>query len=150
MPAVMSAAATANVTATTLSPSSLVARAIEAYQRFVSPYKGFCCAHRCVHGRDSCSQFAKRVVVRRGVLRMVPLLMRRFTECGVAAQVLDYEARERKRQRAREPQRRSGYAHWSPSCWDADDTAECCTQMACEGLADGGLECACDSLAHLF
>ena len=83
----------------TLYPSSLAAWAIEAYQRFISPYKGFRCAHRTVHGRDSCSQFAKRVAVKRGVLAMFSLLRRRFTECSVAAQVLDYESREARRRR---------------------------------------------------
>src|SRR5688500_9912814 len=79
---------------TAVYPSSLVARLIEAYQRFISPYKGFRCAHRAVHGRDSCSQFAKRVALKRGILALFPLLRRRFTECGVAAQVLEYESKE--------------------------------------------------------
>src|SRR5688500_3499848 len=88
------------VTATTaIYPSSLAAWAIEAYQRFISPYKGFRCAHRAVHGRDSCSQFAKRVAIKRGLFALFPLLRRRFTECGVAAQVLDYESREQRQRR---------------------------------------------------
>lgn len=33
--------------------------AIWVYQNFISPYKGFSCAHRVVHGGDGCSGFAK-------------------------------------------------------------------------------------------
>ena len=80
-------------------PSHAVAAVIGLYQRFVSPYKGFRCAHRALNGRCSCSEYAKRVVTRRGVFSMIPLLRRRFTECGVAAQVLDYEERGRAHQR---------------------------------------------------
>ena len=110
----------------TLYPSSLAAWAIEAYQRFISPYKGFRCAHRAVHGRDSCSQFAKRVALKRGILALFPLLRRRFTECGVAAQVLDYEARERVRVRTDEDDARK--SSWRDSCDcspSVPDVADC-------------------------
>ena len=103
--------------ATAIYPSSLAAWAIEAYQRFISPYKGFRCAHRAVHGRDSCSQFAKRVALKRGFLALFPLLRRRFTECGVAAQVLDYESREMRRRRlATEKKSRSSWLDGCDPC----------------------------------
>ena len=62
--------------------------AIDLYQRFVSPYKGFRCAHRAVHGRRSCSAFAKRLVEKVGLLRFGPLLMRRLRKCGETARAL--------------------------------------------------------------
>src|SRR5688572_8216150 len=102
---------------TAVYPSSLVTWAIEAYQRFISPYKGFRCAHRAVHGRDSCSQFAKRVAAKRGVLAMFGLLRRRFTECSVAAQVLDYESREAQRQAKQQQQQEKRES----SCFDGCD-----------------------------
>src|SRR5688500_14088299 len=111
---------------TAVYPSSLVARLIEAYQRFISPYKGFRCAHRAVHGRDSCSQFAKRVALKRGILALFPLLRRRFTECGVAAQVLEYETKER----VRVDERQRAYS----------STESCSSQIgdaAAEGCVEG-------------
>jgi putative component of membrane protein insertase Oxa1/YidC/SpoIIIJ protein YidD len=81
---------------TIASPSALAAATITLYQRFLSPLKGFRCAHRVAYGKDSCSEFARRVALRRGPLAMLSLLRRRFVECGVAAQTLKYEARKPK------------------------------------------------------
>jgi putative component of membrane protein insertase Oxa1/YidC/SpoIIIJ protein YidD len=147
---------------TAVSPSSLVARLIEAYQRFISPYKGFCCAHRAVHGRDSCSQFAKRVAVKRGLLALFPLLRRRFTECGVAARVLDYESREARRRRKTEhaKKKQKSSCDFDPcSGMDCTPVPEACdavggvanavaTPADCAGGADcGGADCVgCDVL----
>jgi putative component of membrane protein insertase Oxa1/YidC/SpoIIIJ protein YidD len=137
---------------TAVYPSSLAAWAIEAYQRFISPHKGFRCAHRTVHGRDSCSQFAKRVALKRGILALFPLLRRRFTECGVAAQVLDYESRETRRKpqptaaaysSSRRSKSNSSSCDASPC--DAADAVDCAYQgsHACDpaDLA-GGADCA--------
>lgn len=35
---------------------------IGGYQRYLSPHKGFVCAHRRLHGGDSCSQYVKTVL----------------------------------------------------------------------------------------
>ncbi len=115
---------------TAVYPSSLLARALEAYQQFISPYKGFRCAHRAVHGRDSCSQFAKRVALKRGLLALFPLLRRRFTECSVAAQVLDYETRETKRKSAQQRQEPASSGDASPC--DAAD----CIQIPTDGCGN--------------
>ena len=42
--------------------------AIGAYQRYLSPYKGFCCAYRAHTGRASCSALGARVIRRHGLL----------------------------------------------------------------------------------
>ena len=68
--------------------AAVAAGAIDLYQRFVSPYKGFRCAHRAVHGRRSCSAFAKRLVAKVGLLRFGPLFMRRLRKCGETARAL--------------------------------------------------------------
>jgi putative component of membrane protein insertase Oxa1/YidC/SpoIIIJ protein YidD len=64
------------------------AHAIGAYQRYISPHKGFRCAYSVLHQRASCSQFAKRVVLRVGVWRLPALLRRRFAACRSAHLVL--------------------------------------------------------------
>lgn len=58
-----------------------VADSIGLYQRYLSPRKGFTCAHNHLHGRGSCSEFGKRVVIKYGVLRFFPLLFLRFAAC---------------------------------------------------------------------
>jgi len=65
-----------------------MALGIGFYQRNLSPLKGFCCAHNHLHGRGSCSQFARRVVLRFGVVRLLPLLKLRFIACRKAFLVL--------------------------------------------------------------
>jgi putative component of membrane protein insertase Oxa1/YidC/SpoIIIJ protein YidD len=67
---------------------SAIALAISGYQRFVSPYKGYVCAHNSLWGKGSCSEYGKRVVLRHGTLLFVPLLQRRFAACHAAARVL--------------------------------------------------------------
>jgi len=58
--------------------------AIGFYQRYVSPYKGFCCAYRQHTGRASCSAVGARAVRRHGTLVGLRLIRRRTQLCGVA------------------------------------------------------------------
>jgi putative component of membrane protein insertase Oxa1/YidC/SpoIIIJ protein YidD len=70
-------------------PAALAAvAAIGVYQRYVSPYKGFCCAHRARTGNASCSQFARRAIERCGLLVGLRLLRRRLVACAASWQAL--------------------------------------------------------------
>jgi putative component of membrane protein insertase Oxa1/YidC/SpoIIIJ protein YidD len=66
--------------------------AIDCYQRYVSPYKGYRCAHRGVWGGRSCSQYAQRAIARAGLWRGLLLLRRRLHACAHAAGSLHTEA----------------------------------------------------------
>jgi putative component of membrane protein insertase Oxa1/YidC/SpoIIIJ protein YidD len=69
--------------------------AIGTYQRYVSPYKGFCCAYRSRTGRVSCSEFARRAISKHGLARGLLLLRGRFRACALAAAALaDGEPKE--------------------------------------------------------
>jgi len=57
---------------------------IQYYQRHISSLKRRRCAHRALRGGDSCSEFAKKVVLRSGAWRGLSLSARRLRECGVA------------------------------------------------------------------
>ncbi len=57
---------------------------IRLYQRFLSPYKGFCCAYRHHTGRGSCSALGYRAIRRFGVWRGWGVLRERLYRCGVA------------------------------------------------------------------
>ncbi len=69
-------------------PRNFILVSIEWYQVYLSPRKGFCCAHRVLHGTDSCSEWIKRLVLRVGVIRAVPLSIRRFRSCNEAYEIL--------------------------------------------------------------
>lgn len=56
--------------------------AIRAYQRFLSPLKGYACAFRALTGRDSCSAYGYRTIKRFGLLRGLALLRRRLHACS--------------------------------------------------------------------
>ena len=63
---------------------TLLLAAISAYQRYLSPHKGFCCAYRVHTGHQSCSALGFRAVRRYGVLAGLGILRRRIYLCGVA------------------------------------------------------------------
>lgn len=58
------------------------------YQRYISPHKGFRCAHRVYHGGQSCSGYAKTVVQSHGLGAALPLIRRRFADCGQVARMM--------------------------------------------------------------
>ena len=71
--------------------------AIGAYQKYISPKKGFSCAHRLLYGGESCSQYIKRMVVEHGFKSSIPIARLRFAECKVANVILRAERKEKRR-----------------------------------------------------
>jgi putative component of membrane protein insertase Oxa1/YidC/SpoIIIJ protein YidD len=67
---------------------SLAVTAITGYQRFISPYKGFSCAHRVLYGCESCSQYFKRVISEEGIFTAITNAKGRFQECREANEIL--------------------------------------------------------------
>ena len=59
--------------------------AIDAYRRYISPYKGYGCAYRIHWGSQSCSRYAQRAIARAGVWRGLLLVRRRLHACADAA-----------------------------------------------------------------
>jgi putative component of membrane protein insertase Oxa1/YidC/SpoIIIJ protein YidD len=55
---------------------------IRAYQRWISPHKGFVCAHRARLGGPSCSQVGARLIRLHGLRQGLPLLRERLRRCG--------------------------------------------------------------------
>lgn len=58
--------------------------AIRAYQRVISPYKGFCCAYGFHTGHRSCSALGYRAIRSQGLLRGIALLQQRLDRCAIA------------------------------------------------------------------
>lgn len=57
---------------------------IKFYQRFISPYKGFHCAHHVVHGNDTCSNAVKNLIIKYGFFKALPFIRDRFDDCRSA------------------------------------------------------------------
>jgi putative component of membrane protein insertase Oxa1/YidC/SpoIIIJ protein YidD len=62
--------------------------AIRDYQRYISPNKGFSCAHRNIHGGASCSEHFRLLVTSYGLSEAVPLFQRRLEDCQQAYKIL--------------------------------------------------------------
>lgn len=55
-----------------------------AYQKYISPWKGYCCSYRAHTGCSSCSALGYRAIRMKGIVRGMALLMERLYLCGVA------------------------------------------------------------------
>jgi len=64
---------------------TLASAAISGYQRYLSPYKGFRCAHRALHGELTCSEAVKRLIQAHGVVAAWPHVRERFAQCRAAS-----------------------------------------------------------------
>ena len=58
---------------------------IRGYQRYLSAYKGYHCAHAFLYGGLSCSEYGKQAIEANGVLGGLILLAQRFEACHEAA-----------------------------------------------------------------
>jgi putative component of membrane protein insertase Oxa1/YidC/SpoIIIJ protein YidD len=61
---------------------------ISGYQKFISPHKGFRCAHRVLYGGESCSAYIKRIAAEAGVIPALRSLKPRFAECRCAYETI--------------------------------------------------------------
>jgi uncharacterized protein len=113
---------------------------IRAYQRWLSPHKGFVCAFRVHTGRDSCSAYGYRVIARYGVPAGLVLLRRRLADCG---------ARHRLHVPPRQPQK--SLRHQAGFCDMPCDVPAC--DLPCNspslGTACDIVDCGCD-LAQMW
>ncbi len=66
----------------------LLALFISFYQSKLSPLKGFSCAHRGLHGGDSCSEYTKQQILKQGVFASFSPIKQRFDECRDAAEII--------------------------------------------------------------
>jgi uncharacterized protein len=117
---------------------------IGLYQRYLSPYKGFRCAHAAWHGGPSCSAAVKNLVREHGVFAAWPRIRLRFSECRAAYDSLSAQPdRKRKPENdGRKPRRRRE----NESCWDGaiDGVGEC----ACDAIGDKACEGASCDVGH--
>ncbi|MEJ6389274.1 membrane protein insertion efficiency factor YidD [Gymnodinialimonas ulvae] len=68
--------------------SQIALGAIWGYQRYISPRKGWRCAHSVLHGGTGCSGFAKFAIRDHGLWSALPLVRARFRACREASHTL--------------------------------------------------------------
>lgn len=68
--------------------SKLALGAIWGYQRYISPHKGFRCAHSVLHGGTGCSGYAKHAICASGLWGAIPAIRQRFRDCRLASETL--------------------------------------------------------------
>ena len=73
---------------------------IAAYQRWLSPRKGFACAHRVRHGGTGCSDYAKQAIRAQG-LRACLDIRSRFAACRAAAMAMATAAEDERNETER-------------------------------------------------
>jgi uncharacterized protein len=98
--------------------------AIGNYQRFISPYKGYSCAHRVYKGGQGCSAYGYRAIARHGARKGLALLHRRLRACGTQFRLHN----PRMHLQAGSCDLPSADCHGCDStCGDVLDAAECCS-----------------------
>ncbi len=124
--------------------------AITGYQKYLSPHKGFVCAHRRLHGGDSCSQYIKRAIGERGLIQGISAARDRFRACREAKHTLLAIAQSRSQllnistprvprsERESPEQQRKKTEHWVNQCIDI---GPCCEPIG------GVAECVSDDCA---
>ena len=65
-------------------PNHVAALLIRVYQRYLSPLKGYSCAHRVLYGNESCSQYVKQAILKQGLSDAWPSSRQRFRDCRSA------------------------------------------------------------------
>ncbi|MEH2191809.1 MAG: membrane protein insertion efficiency factor YidD [Nostoc sp.] len=67
---------------------TMAIESIKAYQKYISPSKGFSCSHRLLHGGDSCSNYLKRMLSEQKLDQALQSSIKRFQDCGAASRTL--------------------------------------------------------------
>jgi putative component of membrane protein insertase Oxa1/YidC/SpoIIIJ protein YidD len=121
--------------------SKLALGAIWGYQRYVSPWKGFRCAHSVLHGGTGCSGFARSAIQDHGFWGAIPHIRGRFRDCKAASETLrarctvhsrraDDEGEDEADQKGKRRRDREGPC----SCWD-DVAMGCLGTSLCAGTS---------------
>lgn len=137
---------------------------ISGYQKYISPKKGFSCAHRVLYGGESCSQYIKRTIAQSGLSVALKATRERFTACKQANQILKtrYSIQSspddpntedsdspnpQQKPRRRSVQRQNGCQNplSDPNCYLGCDALDCgtseCPLVDCSGVDCSGLDC---------
>jgi uncharacterized protein len=115
---------------------------ISFYQQYLSPYKGFRCAHSYIYGDESCSVFIKKVVSEEGLFKGYNRIKSRFADCRLAYETISKDKRDQKvNKRGCGLRRRNKNEKWYDNC----DCSGCSPNHAdCKQCFHGASDLPCD------
>jgi putative component of membrane protein insertase Oxa1/YidC/SpoIIIJ protein YidD len=118
--------------------NSIAHKGISDYQRYVSPYKGFRCAHHKLHGGTSCSGHFRELLSQHGFAQALQLFPQRLVECREAYLVLRMQAEnsELPESTSAEPEATSDPEKGTQN--DHESTENPCWVNGCEALGSSG------------
>ncbi|RPI39746.1 MAG: membrane protein insertion efficiency factor YidD [Betaproteobacteria bacterium] len=94
----------------------VLATAILAYQRYVSPFKRFRCAYAVLHRGRSCSAYGLRLSGRVGLLNFLRLMSRRVRKCRSAYLTLSESAHAQVEERTKPEGERNDAGYCPRAC----------------------------------
>lgn len=110
---------------------------IHLYQRFLSPHKGFKCAHHALHKSGSCSDAVIDIIQDQGLWQGRADIRQRFKSCRAAHHTLR--------------NKRPIIPHGDLSCdLPCDFSFDGCGNFGLDGGLDSSSSCACDILSELI
>lgn len=138
---------------------AIATHSINGYQRYLSPRKGFSCAHRLLYRGESCSQYIKQVIADEGLLAGLQKAKSRFQACRVAHQHLLQQSEQthwsitaatsEEETEENHPRSRKRANHWTldDGCASCGSTSPDCSIPDCNVLecGEGCDNQACDS-----
>jgi putative component of membrane protein insertase Oxa1/YidC/SpoIIIJ protein YidD len=141
--------------------SSLVDFAVRDYQRYISPHKGFSCAHCKLHGGSSCSGYFRESVATEGLTKSLQLFPNRLAECREAYLILQSQKlaiqKEKAKSNSKKDKKYIEQKSQKCHCDDICDAYDCCdiltnnSSLNCDscdtngdGNCDGGDCSGCD------
>ncbi|MEM6664695.1 MAG: membrane protein insertion efficiency factor YidD [Pseudomonadota bacterium] len=118
---------------------------IALYQLWISPRKGFRCAHAVLHGGPGCSGFAKQAIREQGLWHAVSAIRGRFRDCRAAmhtllAQQSDNDEAENAAKGNDRNRRNSIREKWScdSKLFACEGASACCSGTGSKGGAAAG------------
>ncbi|GIT92274.1 hypothetical protein JANAI62_27310 [Jannaschia pagri] len=114
---------------------------IHLYQRFLSPRKGYRCAHSVVHGGTGCSGYAKFAIRDHGFWQAVPLIRARFRDCAQAYETIKQQDEPQRSGKAR----RRAEKTCDTACCGNEACASGLPSALCRGGSAAGPSKTCDA-----
>lgn len=108
---------------------------IRFYQKFISPYKGFRCAHAALHGGESCSEAVLKIVMNQGVFGGYGNVRKRFDACTNAFEQLQQDQQKQDKEKRDKRQRRGWCGRRREDAKDFACQSTECMPQACS-IAD--------------
>ena len=113
--------------------SQILNFAVRLYQKFLSPHKGFTCAHRKLYREASCSEYFRQAIATEGLADAIPLFQQRLFDCKQARQELIYRSLSQQmavnKRKRRKNQCDADCLECGCELWD-------CSDMNCNGIPD--------------